>query len=177
VSRDGLEGLVAAARALPQPPEVDAVVAPPRGADRRRKPADHLGLPPHVLRRGVHMVLVELARRTDEALPTTLRHAETAWDQVDAMRILDAALTREARALGAAARLLEADDDHERRALGLEARLTLDAALDLVSLLERRLATLVRLRLRDDRDAGLLVDGKPFLDLGAALHETARRWQ
>jgi hypothetical protein len=33
----------------------------------------------------------------------------------------------------------------------------------------------VRLRARDE-EASLLPDGRPFLDLGAALHETARRW-
>jgi len=39
----------------------------------------------------------------------------------------------------------------------------------------RSLAQLVRARLRSE-DPSLLVDGRPFVDLGAALLETARRW-
>jgi hypothetical protein len=189
VSRDALERLVAAAEGLPQLPDLDgarAEVTGPRGSDRRRlrdvaAPEDLIG--PSELRVRVRELLGELARRSDEALPRTLGRAHVAWDQVDSLRILDAAVEVETRALRRAARVMEADDDLVGRALGLEARLTIDAAVDLVGLFERRLATLVRLRLRATAQAddstpldSLLPDGKPFLDLGAALHETARRW-
>jgi hypothetical protein len=91
------------------------------------------------------------------------------------MRILDRGVRQEARALRSAAHELLGLEDPATCALALEAQLTIDAVLDLVSLFERRLATLVRLRARDE-EASLLPDGRPFLDLGAALHETARRW-
>jgi hypothetical protein len=184
VSRDALERLVIAARALPQPPDGEGdrgeAMSTPRGSDRRGSLArGGLRMAPAELRVRVHELLAELARRIDAALPDTLACADRAWDQVDALRIRDAAVEREARALLQAARSFLGADEAATRALGLEAQLTLDAALDLVALLERRLATLVRLQLRAadvDRDAALLPEGRPFLDLGAALHETARRW-
>jgi hypothetical protein len=45
-----------------------------------------------------------------------------------------------------------------------------------LSLLERRFAGVVRLRLRSERTE-LLVDGRPFLDVAAALSEAARAWR
>jgi hypothetical protein len=148
--------------------------------DRRDRVARGASLAPTELRLRVHELLAELARRIDAALPETLARADRAWDQVDALRIRDAAVEREARTLAHVARSFQDADEAATRALGLEAQLTLDAALDLVALFERRLATLVRLQLRadaaHDRDAALLPEGRPFLDLGAALHETARRW-
>jgi hypothetical protein len=45
-----------------------------------------------------------------------------------------------------------------------------------VGLLERKLATLVRLRLRADTPALLDAHGRPFLDVAAALSEAAREW-
>jgi hypothetical protein len=178
--RDPLARLVADAHALPTPDEVPPSTErsfQPRGLDRRRareRLADH-ALGPTVLRRRVRELLGELAARVDDELPDPLARAEQAWDQVDALRLVDRALGDEVRALQAAARAAQADDDAGARALGLEAQLTIDAAMGLVSLVERRLATLVRLRLRAG-GAGLLPDGRPFLDLGAALHEAARRW-
>ena len=119
-----------------------------------------------------------LERLVDAALPDVLSQAEGAWDQVDSLRVVDRAVDDEVRALHRAALELQDQEDASDRALGLEAQLTVDAALGLCSLIERRLATLVRLRMRaeDSGAVSLLPDGKPFLDLGAALHKTARRW-
>jgi hypothetical protein len=74
-----------------------------------------------------------------------------------------------------AAVALESAEDAGDRAVGLESHLVVDAATGLVSLFERRLAQLVRARLRSG-NAELFVDGRPFVDLGAALSEAARRW-
>jgi len=151
----------------------------PRSADRRRRrrgAEDEIA--PAELKTRVRELLFELARRVDTELGATLTRAH-AWDQVDSLRIVDRAVDDELWELQHAARLLQADESDERRALGLEAQLTLDATMGLVSLIEKRLATLIRLRLRaglDPDQHSLLPDGRPFLDLGAALHETARRW-
>jgi hypothetical protein len=84
------------------------------------------------------------------------------------VEIVDAALRAQADSVAA-----------EWRALGgpqaALALLTIDAVVDLVRLVERRLATLVRLRLRS-RTPELVVDDRPFLDVPAALAEIARRW-
>lgn len=196
MARDPLERLVADARNLPLGPPLGAPLAPdvvdaqpfaPRGLDRRRPnpPARQL-LPLLELRIRVRELLTELGRRLDESLPKTLAQAHGAWDQIDSLRLLDKAVHDEHRALERAARRMMLDESAELRALGTEVQLTLDAAIGLCSLVERRLATLVRLRLRatcadEDEDAfldpeTLLPDGRPFLDLAAALHETARRW-
>jgi hypothetical protein len=63
-----------------------------------------------------------------------------------------------------------------RRAIALEGLLALDAAIALVRLFERRLAALLRLRLRSATPE-LLPEGRPFLDLGAALREAAGAWR
>ena len=191
---DALTQLVVDVRALPGAPAAELVVPlPPRSTDRRRVKSRAAAVPLPLLKIRVHELLAELARRLTKALPDTLVEAYRAWDQVDALRLLDKAVRDEHQALLVAARLLQAQESPEKRALGLEAQLTLDAAIDLVSLVERRLATLVRLRLREalpesaaqdlaspdlDQSAveALLPQGRPFLDLGAALAETARRW-
>lgn len=127
------------------------------------------------LRARIGIALAELGQRLSEELPRTLERAMTAWDQVDALVVIDPAMRRELALLRRAALALEAGEDTPSRAVGLESRLVLDAATGLTSLFERRLAQLVRARLRSD-DPSLLVDGKPFVDLGAALVEAARRW-
>jgi hypothetical protein len=61
------------------------------------------------------------------------------------------------------------------RAVALEGLLALDTARGLVTLAERGLASLIRLRVRSQVE-DLLPGGRPFLDLGAALAEAARAW-
>jgi hypothetical protein len=178
MTKSPLERLVADAHALPPPPEpiFDQPILP-RSGDRRRRMTP-VALTPPALRQRVHELIAELARRTDEALAETLSRADGAWDQVDALRIIDRVVDNEVRSLRAASAQISSEEDPVQRAIGLEAQLTIDAVVGLVSIVERRLATLVRLRLRataDDQGA-LVVEGRPFLDLGAALHEAARRW-
>jgi hypothetical protein len=150
----------------------------PRTADREAPGAPIVvaePLEPAALRRRVGALLLALGQRIDEALPRTLELAGSAWDQVDTLTVVDVVLRDEIRTVRQAARALAVDEDAARRAIGLEAELTLDAAVGLVSLLERRLSTLVRLRMRSD-DPQLLPEGRPFVDLGAALGEAARAW-
>ena len=187
--RDALARLVDDASRLTGAHDSAEDASPRRSTDRRapRLPARTISL--FELKTRVRELIAELARRVDASLPETLAQAHGAWDQVDACKLVDKAVDDEVRELVRHAMKLELDDAPERRALGLEARLTIDAAVGLCSLVERRLATLVRLRLRDitpentDEEpdpatlaARLLPEGRPFLDLGAALHETARRW-
>ncbi len=162
-----LERLVEAARRLPGagaealrvPTDVEVPASAPSAAELRKK---------------VGALLAMLSTRVEETLPAALENATRAWDQVDAIVVLDRKLRREARGLLAGAAALRASEDPAARALGLEAALTLESAIGLCDLAERRTATLVRLRLEDSAD--LLPGGRPFLDLGAALAEAAREW-
>jgi hypothetical protein len=117
------------------------------------------------LRAAVGAFLMRLAARVEHELPEELGKA---WDQIDSLVLLDAELAREARRLRSSARALA----EVSRADGLLAGHTLDAAVGVVMIVERRLATLVRLR----GEAPLLVDGRPFLDLASLLVEAARAW-
>ena len=188
----GLDRLVAQARALPgagraavagvseagDPTVVSVEKAPsgwPRAADRGVAPDEIEAPSPSELRRGIGALLQQLGTAIEEALPRTLALAASAWDQADTLAVLDRALVAEARTLRMQARALAAAEEATRRAEGIAAELTLDAAVGLASLLERRLATLVRLRLRAP-GADLLPDGRPFLDVGAAITEAARAW-
>ena len=112
-------------------------------------------------------LLTRIAARLEPMLSDALARAGRAWDQVDAAVVLDDELRAEIAALRAAC----ADGGPD----ALLVALTLESAVGLTTLVERRLATLVRLRARS-RDPLLLVDGRPFLDVARALQDTARRW-
>jgi hypothetical protein len=171
---DPLVVLLRQLRSLPADGEVEPGL--PRAADRQLRSKTEMELlAAPVLRQRIGIALSELGRRCSEELPRTLERAMTAWDQVDALVVIDPAMRRELGVLRRASLALEAAEDAPTRAIGLESRLVLDAATGLTSLFERRLAQLVRARLRSE-DPSLLVDGRPFVDLGAALLETARRW-
>ncbi len=155
-----LRDLVDACRALPGESDRQALVRP------RPEVQPATGAP--APRRETSAFLLDLSARLEKQLVAALERAEKAWDQVDATAVLDnrtrqsaAALTQAWRACGGAEAAL--------------AVLTLDSSLALVTLLERRLATLVRLRARS-ATPDLLVGGRPFLDVPRALAETARRW-
>ncbi len=119
--------------------------------------------------------LFELARRLDPALKDALQHAAVAWDAFDAVLIMDEALHRDAGLIADAAAVLERQTDLSLCAIGMEVRITLVSTLGLIELIERRLATLVRLRVQS-KDPTLLPDERPFLDIAAALAEAARGW-
>ena len=129
------------------------------------------------LRALVASCLQRLALRIDEKLAAALAEARRAWDQVDSVTIVDAnlgrALTDARRRLGTTAASRSAD--RAVAAVALEGLLALEAACGLTTLAERRLSSIIRLRLRGYNHE-LLPGGRPFLDLGAAFAEAARAW-
>lgn len=139
-------------------------------------PAVTAALPAAELRARTGVWMAALAARLERSLPDALARATEAWDQADTFVVFDAELRDEGIALRRAAEVLAADADASLRTAGREASLGIDAVVGLVSLLERRLAGILRLRLRSATPA-LVVDGRPFLDVAAALAEAGRRWR
>ena len=129
------------------------------------------------LRPAIASLLGRMARRAEEALALSLKRATEAWEQADAFVVIDIDLEgeimvmRRRLAAAAAPTTLAA-----RRAVALEGLLAVDASVALTRLFERRLATLLRLRMRSNTPE-LLPDGRPFLDLGRALREVAEAWR
>jgi hypothetical protein len=129
------------------------------------------------LRALVASCLQQLALRIEQHLGSALAEARRAWDQADSVTIVDAEL---GRMLADARRRLGgmADRRGVDRAIGavaVEGLLALEAACGLTTLAERRLSSIIRLRLHGD-DPELLPGGRPFLDLGAAFTEAAGAW-
>ncbi len=168
-----LEALVEQVRSLPG---AVSDLGLPRAAVADAATPPPLSLDATALRARSGRWLAALAARVESALPDALARATHAWDHADAFGVFDAELRDEAIALRRAAEALAAGDDDASRAAGLEARLLIDAAVGLVSLLERRFAAILRLRLRSATPS-LLVDGRPFLDVAAALAEAGKRWR
>lgn len=168
-----LERLVDTARALPG----EILPAPPvRLPPGAAPPADLRDVDLGALRERLGRFLEKLARRLEPSLKTALQHADVAWDAFDEVAVLDAELEGDAADLGAAAAVLEREEDAERRAVGTEIRIALESTLGIVHLIERRLATLVRLRVQSG-DRALLPGGRPFLDVASALAEAALGWR
>jgi hypothetical protein len=142
----------------------DVVLPPPR-------------VVPDDLRPAIAALLARVARRVEPALSAVLERASAAWDQADAFSVIDDEVEVE---IAATRRHLTACAGVEapaaRRAIALEGLLAVDASVALVRLFERRLAALLRLRLRSATPA-LLPEGRPFLDLGRALREVAEAWR
>jgi hypothetical protein len=133
------------------------------------------------LRAVVAACLERLAARIDETLVPALRRARKSWDRVDDLVIVDpplaAALAAARRQLESAAAAGEGAQGGPVAAVALEGLLALETAAGLAALAERRLSTLIRLRVRSPGcDGELLPGGRPFLDLGAALAEVAHSW-
>jgi hypothetical protein len=129
------------------------------------------------LRALVASCLRRLSVQIEAKLGPALEEARRAWDQADSVTVVDAEL---GRLLADARRKLGAAADAKRStgavaAVALEGLLALEAACGLTTLAERRLSSLIRLRLRG-RERELLPAGRPFLDLGAAFSEAARSW-
>ncbi len=128
-------------------------------------------------RPAIAAVIERLAARTEPALAACIRRSREEWDQADSLSVIDGELADEVSALRR--RLTQRAQPGwpvARRAVALEGLLVLDAAVALVRLFERRLAPLLRLRLRS-ATPDLLPEGRPFLDLGQALHEVAEAWR
>jgi hypothetical protein len=189
IRRYALRNLVEAARDLPllvttpdaladDAVEVTAYVAAlARTAAEPTPVADHPPQRPDELRPAVAVLLARLARRAEPELAAAMQRAHEAWDQADSLSVIDHEL--ESDIAGLRRRLVAAagpTTTAARRAIALEGLLALDAAVALVRLFERRLAALLRLRLRSATPE-LLPEGRPFLDLGRALQEAAEAWR
>ncbi|HEY8923025.1 MAG TPA: hypothetical protein VIU64_01520 [Polyangia bacterium] len=125
-------------------------------------------------RSAIAACLRTLARRLDELLPGAIASARQAWEKVDALKILDRSVAAQiAETRGKLLQVAEARP--ALRAMALEGVVAIDTAWGLTRLFERRLSSLIRLRVRSGND-DLLPAGRPFLDLAAALHEAARAW-
>lgn len=134
------------------------------------------------LRRRVRAQLSALAVRLDAQLPSALAASERAWESADDHALTDEDLRADFAETRRAVRAAAAQPPGPARAAALEAWLALESAWGLLELAERRLATLIRLRVRadgsplTDQPRNLLPDGRPFLDLGRALHQLARHF-
>lgn len=179
-----LTKLLDAARRLPVPvgagavgvaaPSKPQLMLPPRSDDPDLRRVDpRAGRAER--RRDVARLLGELARRLEPELQRALENASRAWDQADAITVLDKPLRNELAAARAAWEPIALSDDPIMAAEGVEALLVLDTSRRLIELLERRLASIIRLRLGSG-DPELLRDGRPFLDVAAALAELSKGW-
>ena len=101
------------------------------------------------LRGMVSVCLGALARTIDQHLGPAIENAHRAWEKVDDLAIVDsvlaASVTETRRALYRAA---IAPGQPALAAVGIEGLLALDAACGLTGLAERRLSSLIRLRVR-----------------------------
>jgi hypothetical protein len=158
----------ARARAVTAEPTLSAEPSPL--ADPARAERDDL-------RPAIAALLERLAARTEPALVSCLRRALEEWDQADSLSIIDTDMEDDIATLRRRlAGSTEPAASAARRAIALEGLLVLDVSVALVRLFERRLASLLRLRLRS-ATPDLLPEGRPFLDLGHALHEVAEAWR
>jgi hypothetical protein len=171
------EETVTATPAVPTWAEELARAAADASTERAAPPARTIDARPSELRREIAGLLARLARRVDDALAVALPRAAQAWEQVDALSMIDRELEVDVsatrRRLAAAAHPAA---PAEQRAVALEGLLAVDASVALARLCERRMASLLRLRLRSTARE-LLPAGRPFLDLGAALREAAEAWR
>lgn len=129
-----------------------------------------------LLRQAMGALLVDLSNRVDPLLRHAFTRASGIWDQVDAFTVLDGATLDRVADLRAWSAQLRGHEDGAVRSSALEVATVLEATVGILALLERRLATLVRLRLRDPQHT-LMVEDRPFLDVGAALKEAGRAFQ
>lgn len=130
------------------------------------------------LRGMVAACLDALARAINQRLAPAIEGAHRAWEKVDDLSIVDpilaATVSETRRALHRAA-AATGPSGRPVAAVAIEGLLALDSACGLTGLAERRLSSLIRLRVRS-ADPALLPQGRPFLDLGRAIAEVAREW-
>ena len=166
---------------MDHPPLTAQALAPyappqPAGDGNGATPAPNFSAPERaVLHALVARCLRLLADRLDDVLPGALTSARQAWDSVDDLKMLDPSVVARVNETRKALRDTLATGGPTARAVALEGLLAVDAAWGLTSLFERRLSSLIRLRVRSG-ETELLPEGRPFLDLATALHEAARAW-
>jgi hypothetical protein len=175
---------------LPQKPSAGPSVPDELPAETRLEMSRLRGL--------VAQSLSTMAQKIEQKLGPSLARARQAWEEVDNHDLIDksfdATLDGVRRQLlaalpapgpdGGPSSVTEGPDSkpdsksvQARAALGgvaLEGLLALETARALIALAERRMSSLIRLRVQQDED--LLPGGRPFLDLGPAIAEAARAW-
>ncbi len=161
-----------------------------RRSEARARPPSRRSTPEIVrLRALVASSLQALARQLDQTLGPALAGARHAWEKVDSQALIEPTLDA---SLGVARRTLELAvvKPDPIGAVALEGIAVLEVARGLVALAEQRMSSLIRLRLQQahasqdasesldaaDAERALLPDGRPFLDLGAAIAEVGRAW-
>src|SRR5687767_3293241 len=150
---------------LPDPGEPSGVRAP-QGQGQVDDDAAEARREMTRLRALVAAGLQALARRAEQTVGPALAGARQAWDKVDHHTIVDPAL---AATLAGTQRTLQlaASGQGPVAAVAIEGLLALEAAGGLCALVERRLSSLIRLRVQQSDE--LMPGGRPFLDLGPAL--------
>lgn len=165
------------------PPVGELTAAPGDSATGGAEPVQLGELTPRVkrLRQLTAEWFAEMAAAVEKPLFESLRYGASRWDQVDALELSSrdsrerkAALVRAWTQLDREAEVTPARQ--AAHAAALEAITLLDTTQDLLTLLERRLATFVRLRLQSD-DPRLLPGERPFLDVARALAQTAEAFR
>ena len=202
IRRRGLQQLVRAACALPNTGSSEPLAASPLAAlealvervgngmgegsrVRAEKPESArprlVGPSPEALRRSVAGCLTAMEQQVEGHLTAALTTASHAWDGVDSALAISSH-TPLAEQLRQARRQLEEAAARSAsglaRAVATEGLVALELAAELLRLFERRLSSLIRLRVLSGQGGreGLLPDGRPFLDLAAALRDAARAW-
>lgn len=140
-----------------------------------------VGVPPEALRRSVAGCLSAMEQLVEGHLTAALTTASHAWDGVDSALAISSQAPL-AEQLQQTRRQLEEAAARSAsglaRAVATEGLVALELAAELLRLFERRLSSLIRLRVLSGQGGpgGLLPDGRPFLDLAAALRDAARAW-
>jgi hypothetical protein len=119
--------------------------------------------------------LQALARSLEEQFAPAIENARKAWERADDVVIVDRGLAMMLTDTRRALYRATTASPPAVRAAALEGLLAFDAACGLAGLAERRLSSLIRLRVGSP-DPNLLPAGRPFLDIGRALGEAAREW-
>jgi hypothetical protein len=122
--------------------------------------------------------LFDLAEAGEKPMLEAANAANGRWDQVDALGLLGPQAEQDRKALVRAWTTFADKVQHSAslHTAAVEALTVLETVSDLLRLLERRMATFIRLRLSSEQPE-LLVDGRPFLDIARALHETAEAFR
>jgi hypothetical protein len=165
---DPLQQLWETAKALPGE-SLASLPALPVWEDAPARPA-------HELPRWRAEVAAFMRGAADAMEPLLGQALKASWDQMVEVPLLDAALRDRAVKLRLA---LQGLGRHTRdpsvRAAALESLLMLDAVLGILAVLEDRLTMLAGLR-RESATPALTLDGRPFLDVAAALRAAAEVW-
>jgi len=116
-----------------------------------------------------------MANLIESRLPEALRSATWAWENTGSMALLNEEALEMLILARQDLRHAVLTGEPAVVALATEGLWALRTAFSVISLLQTRLPSLIRLRTRME-DQDLMPHGRPFLDLAPALSELGRRW-